>query len=47
MEGFGSLLLNRAFAYETGGKVELDWRREGLVCRIVLPGVGQVTESAA
>lgn len=46
-KGFGSLLLNRAFAYETGGKVELDWRPEGLVCRIVLPGVGRMIEGAA
>jgi hypothetical protein len=27
-------LLQRAFAGQTGGGVELDWRPEGLVCRL-------------
>lgn len=35
--GFGSLLLDRAFTYETGGEVSLDWRPEGLRCTIRLP----------
>ena len=35
--GFGSLLLSRALGYQTGGSVELDWRAQGLVCRITLP----------
>ncbi|HMR34068.1 MAG TPA: PAS domain-containing protein [Geminicoccaceae bacterium] len=37
-KGFGSLLLSRAFAYETGGKAILEWRTEGLRCVIGLPG---------
>jgi PAS domain S-box-containing protein len=36
-KGFGSLLLSRALGYQTGGRVDLDWRPDGLVCRIVLP----------
>lgn len=36
-KGFGSLLLSRAFTYETGGKAVLEWRPEGLRCVIHLP----------
>jgi PAS domain S-box-containing protein len=35
--GFGSLLLERALASDLKGKVKMDFRREGLVCDIVLP----------
>jgi two-component sensor histidine kinase len=35
--GFGTTLLERALAHQHGGRVELDWRREGLVCRMSLP----------
>ncbi len=38
--GFGSMLLSRAFGYETGGNATLDWRREGLRCVIRLPKAG-------
>jgi len=39
-KGFGSLLLSRAFAYETGGDAVPDWRPEGLRWVIRLPGRG-------
>jgi PAS domain S-box-containing protein len=39
-KGFGSLLLSRAFAYETGGEAVLDWRADGLRCVIRLPKAG-------
>ena len=39
-KGFGSLLLSRAFAYETGGDAVPEWRPEGLRCVIRLPGRG-------
>jgi two-component sensor histidine kinase len=35
--GFGTLLLTQAVAYGHDGKVELNWRREGLVCTIRIP----------
>jgi two-component sensor histidine kinase len=35
--GFGTTLLERALAHQHGGRVKLDWRREGLVCRVSLP----------
>jgi hypothetical protein len=31
------LLLTEAVAYGHDGRVELDWRREGLVCTIRIP----------
>jgi PAS domain S-box-containing protein len=34
--GFGSLLLTRALSYQAAGRVELEWRRSGLVCCIRL-----------
>jgi PAS domain S-box-containing protein len=37
VRGFGTTLLTRAIAHQHRGRVELDWRREGLVCRIELP----------
>jgi two-component sensor histidine kinase len=35
--GFGMTLLARAFAGHRGGSVELDWRPEGLCCRLTFP----------
>ena len=35
--GFGTTLLSQAIEYQHEGKVELDWRTEGLVCRLILP----------
>jgi two-component sensor histidine kinase len=35
--GFGTTLLSRAIGAQHQGEVELDWRAEGLVCRISLP----------
>lgn len=35
--GFGRLLLERALAADLKGQVSLDFRREGLACRITLP----------
>jgi PAS domain S-box-containing protein len=34
--GFGTRMLTQAMQYQHMGRVELDWRKEGLVCRIVL-----------
>jgi PAS domain S-box-containing protein len=36
-EGFGSQLARKSITGQLGGTVEHDWRREGLVVRIVLP----------
>jgi PAS domain S-box-containing protein len=35
--GFGTTMLSQAIEYQHEGKVELDWRTEGLVCRLILP----------
>ena len=35
--GFGTSLLSQAIEYEHEGSVELDWRKEGLICRMTLP----------
>jgi PAS domain S-box-containing protein len=35
--GFGTTMLSRAIAYQHKGRAELDWRKEGLVCRLALP----------
>lgn len=35
--GFGTAMLSRALAYQHKGRAELEWRKEGLVCRITLP----------
>ena len=32
--GFGTTMLSQAIAYQHDGRAELDWRREGLVCRV-------------
>jgi PAS domain S-box-containing protein len=36
-EGFGITMLSQAIQYQHEGRVDLDWRDEGLVCRIILP----------
>jgi PAS domain S-box-containing protein len=35
--GFGTTMLSQAIAYQHEGTTELDWRKQGLVCRITLP----------
>jgi two-component system CheB/CheR fusion protein len=35
--GFGTSMLSQAIEYQHEGRVELDWRNEGLVCRLALP----------
>jgi two-component sensor histidine kinase len=35
--GFGMTLLQRAFTGQPGGSAELDWRPEGLCCRLRFP----------
>jgi PAS domain S-box-containing protein len=35
--GFGTTMLSQAMEYQHEGKVELDWRKEGLICRLTLP----------
>lgn len=37
LNGFGSLLAHRSLVDDLGGKVALDWAREGLTMRLVLP----------
>ena len=35
--GFGTAMIAQAIGYQHDGMVELDWRPEGLVCRLALP----------
>ena len=35
--GFGTSMLSQAIEYQYEGSVELDWRKEGLICRMTLP----------
>jgi PAS domain S-box-containing protein len=35
--GFGTTMLGYSLEYQHKGRAELDWRQEGLVCRIMLP----------
>jgi PAS domain S-box-containing protein len=35
--GFGTTMLAQAIEYQHHGRADLDWRKEGLVCRITLP----------
>jgi len=37
LAGFGTTMLSRAIEYQHEGKVELDWRKEGLICHVTLP----------
>ena len=45
--GFGTTMLSQAIEYQHEGKVELDWRREGLVCRLTLPPARVVSPSTS
>jgi len=45
-KGFGSRLLERGVAGELGGKVTIDYRREGLVCTIHAPASAKITLDA-
>jgi PAS domain S-box-containing protein len=35
--GFGTSMLSQAMQYQHKGAVELDWRKDGLICRLSLP----------
>ncbi len=35
--GFGTTMLSKAIEYQHEGRADLDWRQEGLVCRLTLP----------
>lgn len=35
--GFGMAMLTRAIGHQHGGRVELDWRPQGLACRLTVP----------
>jgi PAS domain S-box-containing protein len=37
LTGFGTSMLSQAIQYQHEGQVELDWRKEGLICRLALP----------
>ena len=37
VNGFGTSMLSQAIEYQHEGSVELDWRKEGLICRMTLP----------
>jgi two-component system, chemotaxis family, CheB/CheR fusion protein len=45
--GFGTTMLSQAVEYQHEGKVELDWRKEGLVCRLKLPLARAVSSSGS
>jgi PAS domain S-box-containing protein len=45
--GFGTTVLSQAVEYQHEGKVELDWRKEGLICRLTLPMARATTPSAS
>jgi PAS domain S-box-containing protein len=38
--GFGTTLLADVMTHQHGGRASLDWRREGLVCTLILPLAG-------
>jgi PAS domain S-box-containing protein len=40
VRGFGISMLTQAIEYQHKGKVELDWRKDGLICRLTLPVAG-------
>ena len=40
--GFGTTLLTELMTRQHGGRVDLDWRRDGLVCTLILPLAGSV-----
>jgi two-component sensor histidine kinase len=35
--GFGTSMLSQAIEYQHEGSVKLDWRKEGLICRMTVP----------
>jgi two-component system CheB/CheR fusion protein len=37
LAGFGTTMLRQAIEYQHQGKVELDWRKEGMICRLTVP----------
>ena len=37
VNGFGTSMLSQAIEYQHEGSVELNWRKEGLICRMTLP----------
>jgi two-component system CheB/CheR fusion protein len=45
--GFGTTMLSQAIQYQHEGKVELDWRKEGLICRLTLPIARAASSSAS
>jgi two-component sensor histidine kinase len=38
--GFGTLLAGRSLSGQVGGRMEQDWRPEGLVVRLTVPAAG-------
>jgi PAS domain S-box-containing protein len=44
--GFGTTLLERVVTHQHKGRVELDWRPEGLVCTLILP-LAEIADQAA
>jgi light-regulated signal transduction histidine kinase (bacteriophytochrome) len=44
--GFGCLVIERSLAYETGGRVRLDFAPEGVACHVEMP-LRQVAEAGA
>ena len=45
--GFGTSMLAQAIEYQHEGKVELDWRKEGLIYRLTLPVARAVRRTAS
>ena len=45
--GFGTALLERVVAHQHEGRVELEWRPEGLACTVRLPLAGVAASTAA
>jgi two-component system CheB/CheR fusion protein len=47
LAGFGTTMLSQAIEYQHDGRVELDWRKEGLICRLTLPVARAVRRTAS
>jgi two-component system, chemotaxis family, CheB/CheR fusion protein len=45
--GFGTTMLHHAIEYQHEGKVELDWRKQGLICSVTLPIAKAASPSAS
>jgi PAS domain S-box-containing protein len=45
--GFGTTMLSQAIEYQHEGKVELDWRKQGLICSVTLPIAKTASPSAS